>query len=348
MTDITLAIPIYNVAPYVEAALRSALDQDFTAGSYEVLLVDDCGTDGSMAVVERVLANHPHADRVRILHHPQNLGLGQARNTAIEAAEGRYLFFLDSDDRLMPDCLSHLYALAEQHQADVTAGSTSERREDRTVEEPRYWLKDTVVRQPAAGVWMLVNGVEMNIEVWNKLLRTDFLRRHALRTEHRVMEDSVLDFRMRAYAQTIVTSSHITLCYTQRQDSILGALAGREVSDGIIAVYLDIVKCCQRAIREEFGQVMGIYDLYCQRMFYTYYSVRKCRLTAAQQAEIDRHTRQFMDFVPGLRRLDMGIARLSLLACRLRGYDWRTYEYVYDHRYKRRYYLMARILGAII
>ena len=106
MTDctITIAFPVYNVAAYVERSLCSALEQTFPL-PYEVLVIDDKGSDGSMAIVSRMQQEHPQGSRIRIIEHKQNKGLGEASNTAIDNARGKYLLFLDSDDRLAPDAL---------------------------------------------------------------------------------------------------------------------------------------------------------------------------------------------------------------------------------------------------
>ena len=100
-------MPIYNVAPYVERALLSALNQTFE--SIEFLIVDDRGTDNSMEIVRKIVAEHPRGKDVRIIEHPHNIGLGATRNTAIDNAQGEYLFFMDSDDEITPDCIEVLY-----------------------------------------------------------------------------------------------------------------------------------------------------------------------------------------------------------------------------------------------
>ena len=65
MYKVTLSMPIYNVAPYVERALLSALNQTFE--SIEFLLVDDRGTDNSMDIVRRIIKDHPRGKDVRII-----------------------------------------------------------------------------------------------------------------------------------------------------------------------------------------------------------------------------------------------------------------------------------------
>lgn len=108
---ISVIVPVYNVAPYVEACLQSVMEQTF-AGEMECLVVNDCGTDGSMAIVEQVLGAYAGPIRFEVLHHSKNRGLSAARNTGISAASGDYLFFLDSDDTIAPDCIEKLVSVA--------------------------------------------------------------------------------------------------------------------------------------------------------------------------------------------------------------------------------------------
>ena len=105
--QITIGVPVFNVERYVEKAILSALNQDFNL-PYEVLIVDDCGSDRSMDIVHRIAKTHPHGDRIRIIAHENNMGLGEVRNTIIHNSAGRFLFYLDSDDYMEERALSLL------------------------------------------------------------------------------------------------------------------------------------------------------------------------------------------------------------------------------------------------
>ncbi len=100
----SVVIPVYNVKDYLEKCVDSVLAQD--CGDYEIILVDDGSTDGvSPELCDRYALASP--DRIRVIHQ-ENQGLGGARNTGLEAARGEYLFFVDSDDRIVPHALSYL------------------------------------------------------------------------------------------------------------------------------------------------------------------------------------------------------------------------------------------------
>ena len=102
-------MPIYNVEKYIERALLSALNQTYQ--NLEILIVDDLGHDNSMDIVYQLKSTHPRGNCIRIITHKKNLGLGGTRNTAIESAQGKYLYFMDSDDLLEKEALKELYSL---------------------------------------------------------------------------------------------------------------------------------------------------------------------------------------------------------------------------------------------
>ena len=94
---LSVVIPVYNVAPYLERCLRSVLKQTFR--NQEIILVDDGSTDGSGELADRLAETDA---RIRVIHQ-ENQGLSGARNSGIRAATGDYLVFLDSDDEWLLD-----------------------------------------------------------------------------------------------------------------------------------------------------------------------------------------------------------------------------------------------------
>ena len=98
---ISIIIPVYNVELYVEECLQSVANQTMTEG-IECIIVDDRGQDNSAAIAKQYIDSYKGDIRFTFIQREKNGGLSAARNTGIEAATGEYVYFLDSDDYLVP------------------------------------------------------------------------------------------------------------------------------------------------------------------------------------------------------------------------------------------------------
>ena len=117
MPHISLIVPVYNASSYIEDCLASLMAQ--TMDDVEVLLVDDHGSDDSMQMAKAYVEAHPSKKLFRYLATPHNMGPGPARNVGIEAAQGEYIGFVDSDDVVAVDFCELLYGAARQYDADL-------------------------------------------------------------------------------------------------------------------------------------------------------------------------------------------------------------------------------------
>ena len=116
MPRVSIIIPVYNVEPYIEECLHSVYEQT-TDTEIECLIVDDKGNDNSIHIAETFVATHNDKAKTKfkIIYRDTNGGLSAARNTGIKAATGEYLYFLDSDDTIVPQCIETLLNIADKH-----------------------------------------------------------------------------------------------------------------------------------------------------------------------------------------------------------------------------------------
>ena len=117
----TIGIPVYQSVDVIQRSLESALNQTYS--SLEVLIIDDGGADGSIAVAERLKAEHQRGNDIRIVRHERNMGVAAARNRIIDEALGDYLNFMDSDDVIAGNTITLMMQKIRQYNAEIVFGS---------------------------------------------------------------------------------------------------------------------------------------------------------------------------------------------------------------------------------
>ncbi len=113
---ISVIIPVYNAVKTLQQAVESVLTQSFQ--DFEIILIDDCSTDGSYDLIKDLWENNT---RIRIVQNIKNLGPDPTRNYGMRISKGKYITFMDDDDFYLPDLLSNFYKIAEEHQAEVVS-----------------------------------------------------------------------------------------------------------------------------------------------------------------------------------------------------------------------------------
>lgn len=119
--DVTIGIPMYNAADFIQRTMESALSQ--TYDNIEFLVVDDGSTDNSVQKLNTIKDSHPRGGNIRLITLPDNQGPSYARNLIIEKAQGDYLYFMDSDDVIRKDTIDLMMRYVRQEQADIVFGS---------------------------------------------------------------------------------------------------------------------------------------------------------------------------------------------------------------------------------
>lgn len=212
---VSIIIPIYNVAPYVEACLLSVFNQTYK--EIEIIIIDDCGTDNSMEIVERIVSTYDGEFSIKILHHNQNKGLSAARNTGIKEATGEYLFFLDSDDTIPNDAIDNLVqkVLTYTNVSFVIGGiqTIGYRRQRYPLLCPELQKEKFILIDFLSHKW--------NEMACNKLINKAFFIQNQLWFMENVYhEDIDFTFRLAICAKTMACCNNITYNYLIRDKSI--------------------------------------------------------------------------------------------------------------------------------
>jgi teichuronic acid biosynthesis glycosyltransferase TuaG len=112
---VTVVTAVHNSDPFLNKTIQSVTNQGFT--NWEMVLVDDCSNDRSVEIIERAMETDA---RLKLIRLTKNSGAAVARNTAIEAANGRYMAFLDSDDLWKPEKLALQIQFMQSQDAALT------------------------------------------------------------------------------------------------------------------------------------------------------------------------------------------------------------------------------------
>ena len=217
---VTLGMPVFNVEDYIEKSLICALDQDLD--DIEILIINDCCTDNSMDIVAKTKSNHPNGKRIKIVNHEKNLGVAEARNTIINEAHGKYIYFQDSDDFIEKSALSILYQAAEENEAQLTYGSTQIL--DNGKSRPYISLRKTKLKGKDALANYIYNNIYDIIpnSIWNILILTDFIRKnHLLFPNFRTGEDLLFNELMQPLVTSAVLLPDYTYTYQIRPNSLM-------------------------------------------------------------------------------------------------------------------------------
>lgn len=235
---ITLGIPIYNAVQLVEQTLLSVLNQTYP--NIEYLFVDDKGD--SMEVVNRVVAEHPRGSAVRIIDHGWNKGIGASRNTILDNATGDYLFTMDCDDVITPDCIETLYSYMSRHPVDFVASSFV-RMDMEGKQYPGCQYTDTLIEGEGHSVacYRYGQGKEIFVATWNKLYSLDFLKHYHIRCkEKHLNEDPWFTYQVIINAASCRLIPECTLFYTYNPLSVSGISAAKGYSEKIARQYIDV------------------------------------------------------------------------------------------------------------
>lgn len=225
--SVSIIVPVYNVENYVEECFNSIIAQTFT-GPMECIFVDDCGKDHSVALVEELMAAYHGPIELRMVHHERNKGLSAARNTGLREAKGEYLYFLDSDDYITPECIQCMWAMVDRFPCvECVFGGAN------VIGEGYKWLDYTKKILPdytSDRDWLqesMLKRYELSMTAWNRLISASFVKQHNLYFEEGLIhEDELWNL---AISQVITNAAFIkvnTYNYIIRENSIMTGING--------------------------------------------------------------------------------------------------------------------------
>ncbi len=262
MPQISIIIPVYNVARYLPQCLDSVIAQ--TMREIEIICVNDCSTDDSLAILEGYAAKDA---RFKVISKPENSGLSATRNVGIDNASGQYLMFIDSDDYIDVTLCKKVYDLVEEQQADLVIYDYHVFVDGSPVSANSKVEKSQLAEMDSQNRLALLRLKSFS---WTKFVRSDIMRGLGIRfPEGRVYED------IPVYWQLVIQVPRISLlpeklyyyrqrsgsiCYTpnwSQADSLANYDMLREflIKKGLISIY------GEHLMERELDSLANLYDM---------------------------------------------------------------------------------------
>lgn len=265
MIKISVILPIYNVAPYLDATFQSVINQSLK--DIEIIAVNDGSTDDSESIIQKYKQQDPRI----ISLYQENQGQSVARNTALQHATGQYIYMMDSDDLLAnPDALRICYEYAEKNKADFIffdgeSFSDGEAlryswntKRTHLVEENKQYCGDYLLN-------LMLDTQKHNCVVWLLLINHEYLDRIGLRFYPGIIHEDEL------FTTILTLKSDSIYCLKQqsfikhriRSASTMGLRYTKRNMDCYLTVIDELFKFQNSPIIQKFAK----YTL--SRVFYT-------------------------------------------------------------------------------
>lgn len=234
---------MYQVEQYLAICLKSITDQTMTDG-VECILVDDCGSDRSLFIAKDFIEHYQGNVLFRIVEREKNGGLSAARNSGIDVASGEYVYFLDSDDEITPNCLEIMWSLVEKYgKVNLVQGAF--------FEDEKYANSISNIKFPefctcqADIKTFLLQYLGDIVGAQSRLINLSFLKEHHLYFEEGIIhEDNLWTFFLSKYVRTMAYCDVCTYYHRYNPNSITGNV---NVIKETIA-YKHIIQTCSRSI----------------------------------------------------------------------------------------------------
>ena len=232
---ISVVVPVYNTKEYLSKCLWSLVNQ--TYNDIEIVIVDDCSTDGSHEICHNYKSKYNNIDYYRL---DQNSGPAYARNYGVKKSKRDYIGFVDSDDWIDLDMYSKLYDMITNNNADLVGCSHFyvHSRGGDGIENYETYNSECIIDNP-----LLTSPVEAHIYfikhsdmvVWNKLFKRQLFDDVEFPVG-KLYEDVYASYELIDRAKTIYLSSECLYYYRDRDNSITRSCFSKKTFDYVYAI----------------------------------------------------------------------------------------------------------------
>ena len=267
--DISVIIPIYNVENYLKRCVDSVLCQESI--SLEIILVDDGSTDSSGIICDEYAAIHSN---IKCLHI-NNSGPATAKNKGYDIAQGTYVAFIDSDDKIRPDMYNSMLLSGYKHDADIICCNYIQMDEEGNISHTKHTGQEYVLNQDEAIKAILIKD-KIYSQCWTKIFKREMLESNHIRNTEGLKTDEDFIYNIQAFAcsQTICIVDKPLYIYTHRTNSL-----SKDYYRNHINQYIDNrilrLELVDKIIREDFPRLQE-YGIYHSIFYYNELIGRVC------------------------------------------------------------------------
>lgn len=216
---ISIIIPNYNYGRYIDDALKSVLAQKFN--DWECIVIDDASTDDSIKIIKKYIKKD---SRFKLIQSKKHIGTSSSRNKGLDAAQGDYIAFLDSDDCYTDYALDMLYNLALSTKADMIGAQTT------IVPENYSFVPNANASYPTTNISISNNPVEFLLLpknynwcwIWRRIYKRELLKDVRFLPDFETIGDD-LTFMLNVCwrAKTIVETPNISVMHRYNRFSVM-------------------------------------------------------------------------------------------------------------------------------
>lgn len=263
---ISVIIPIYQVENFLRKCIETIVEQTYQ--NLEIILVDDGSKDNCPQICDEYARKD---ERIKVIHK-ENGGLSDARNVGIENATGDYLFFIDSDDWVEKDILSHLYIMLKENKADIAECQYEKVYQEQDIIENEK--EKVMLLQPRQALENLaVENKINNIIICSKLYKSKLFREIRF-PKGKIHEDEYTTYKLFYMANKIVVTNLKLYYYRQREGSIIVTKFNPKRLD-VIQAYEERLKFYQKKDEKHLYKLEITKFLYI--LLYCYYHSKKAK-----------------------------------------------------------------------
>ena len=227
---VSVIIPVFNVASYLNEALESVIKQSYK--NLEIIIIDDGSTDDSGQICDEYAKKD---ERFHIIHQ-RNCGLSAARNVGLDKMNGDVVVFLDSDDAYHPDYVKLMVEALEREKTDVVICKYNVHETTKIMSQQYCGLSKARIPIAKQGLYSRKDALRALVEdsinhaVWNKLYRTELWKEIRFPTGY-VYEDRDTTYKILDNCKNVYVIDQPLYLYRKRQGSITDTLSKQIVSD---------------------------------------------------------------------------------------------------------------------